>query len=209
MAGRHDASCSRRTPRRSADAATAAEADGPPDVPPPARAPAASRRPSMKLSEKLAALEEEETPARPRKAAADHGPRRPAPAPPRRAGQEPARRRVVGASRSARCASSSSPRSPPRWQGLTGDALITEVKTALDKILQREDVQVSPARAPQVRPGGHPGHARLRPARPAAAGRRPVTEIMCNAYDEIWVERGGPHRAHRPVLHRRRRSTAR
>jgi pilus assembly protein CpaF len=63
------------------------------------------------------------------------------------------------------------------------------VREALDRILQREDVSVTPLERRRFVAGGV-GHPRLRPARPAA-GRRDITEVMCNAFDDIWVEREG------------------
>ena len=91
----------------------------------------------MKLSEKLAALEEEDRRSTKATGAAKA-----------RAGDGRARTR----SRSAASWDASKRKVrelvltdvAPRIRGLSGDALTSEVKTALDKILQREDVKVSP-----------------------------------------------------------------
>ncbi|MDQ3353208.1 MAG: CpaF family protein [Actinomycetota bacterium] len=78
----------------------------------------------------------------------------------------------------------------PRMAGLSGPALANEVKEALDRILQREDVQVSPLERRKF----------VRELIQDALGYGPldpllqdptITEIMCNAFDDIWVERQG------------------
>jgi pilus assembly protein CpaF len=73
---------------------------------------------------------------------------------------------------------------------LKGPALEKEVKATLDRILRREDVRVSPIErqkflnevlsdtlgyGPLDEPLRDPG----------------ITEIMCNSYDDIWIERQG------------------
>jgi pilus assembly protein CpaF len=142
----------------------------------------------MKLSEKLAALEEEEkaaenangtlTPsAARRKAATTTGPR------PRTVPTSwDATKRQVRELVMEEVA--------PRMRGLTSDELTTEVKDAVDRILQREDVSVSPLeRRKFVQEmisdtlGYGPLDALLQDAT--------VTEIMCNNHDDIWVERNG------------------
>jgi pilus assembly protein CpaF len=78
----------------------------------------------------------------------------------------------------------------PKMQGLTGDALVTEVKNALDRILQREDVRVSPLerrKFVQEMISDTLGYGPLDPLLQDTS----VTEIMCNNFDEIWVERAG------------------
>ncbi|MGH9036815.1 MAG: CpaF family protein, partial [Acidimicrobiia bacterium] len=71
-----------------------------------------------------------------------------------------------------------------------GDDLEKEVKASLDRILQREDVRISPierrkfvAEVMSDTLGYGPLDAPL--ADPT------VTEIMCNGHDKIWVERNG------------------
>ncbi|MDQ3462455.1 MAG: Flp pilus assembly complex ATPase component TadA, partial [Actinomycetota bacterium] len=137
----------------------------------------------MKLSEKLAILDEEErretnvpttsTPSR----------RRPVNARPRRSDEswDANKRKVLDLVREEIA---------PRMAGLTGPALATEVKDALDRILQREDVQVSPMERRKF----------VRELIQDALGYGPldpllqdptITEIMCNSFDDIWVEREG------------------
>ncbi|MBA2283497.1 MAG: CpaF family protein [Acidimicrobiia bacterium] len=75
-------------------------------------------------------------------------------------------------------------------QGLTAEALIGEVKTALDKILQREDVQVSPLerrKFVQEMISDTLGYGPLDPL----LGDDSITEVMCNSFDDIWIEREG------------------
>lgn len=71
-----------------------------------------------------------------------------------------------------------------------GEALEKEVKGALDRILQREEVRVSPVERRKFIDemlsdilGYGPLDALL--ADPS------ITEIMCNGYDRVWVERAG------------------
>jgi pilus assembly protein CpaF len=78
----------------------------------------------------------------------------------------------------------------PRMQGLSGAALTAEVKAALDNILQREDVRVSPLerrKFVQEMIQDTLGYGPLDPLLQDIT----VSEIMCNAHDEIWAERMG------------------
>ena len=78
----------------------------------------------------------------------------------------------------------------PRMQGLSGEELAAEVKTALDSILQREDVEVTPLerrRFVQEMMSDTLGYGPLDPL----LADDTITEVMCNAYDDIWVEREG------------------
>src|SRR4030095_1238408 len=94
----------------------------------------------MKLSEKLAALEQEES----REAAES------APAPP--AAGVPKRTRSTGRPKAASTWDATKKKVrelgmeevAPRMQGLSAEELAVEVKNALDQILQREDVEVTP-----------------------------------------------------------------
>jgi pilus assembly protein CpaF len=142
----------------------------------------------MKLSEKLAALEEEEkaaenangtlTPsAARRKAAATTGPRaRTVPT------SWDATKRQVRELVMEEVA--------PRMRGLTSDELTTEVKESVDRILQREDVSVSPLerrKFVQEMISDTLGYGPL----DALLHDTSVTEIMCNNHDDIWIERSG------------------
>jgi len=141
----------------------------------------------MKLSEKLAALEEEEK----REAAAGA-----APAP---AGTVAQVRRRTGTSSAPRDGWDAMKKKvrehvleevAPKMQGLSGEDLTAEVKQALDRILQREDVQVSPLerrKFVQEMISDTLGYGPL----DSLLADESITEVMCNAYDDIWVEREG------------------
>jgi pilus assembly protein CpaF len=78
----------------------------------------------------------------------------------------------------------------PKMKGLTGDELTSEVKSALDRILQREDVTVSPLerrKFVQEMIADTLGYGPLDPL----LQDETITEIMCNSFDDIWVEREG------------------
>jgi len=75
-------------------------------------------------------------------------------------------------------------------KALTGAPLEKEVKATLDRILRREDVRVSPVERQKF----------LNEVLSDTLGYGPldeplrdptITEIMCNSYDEIWIERQG------------------
>src|SRR5213079_1527561 len=66
----------------------------------------------------------------------------------------------------------------PKMSGLTDAELMKEVRTALDRIVQREDVKVSRDTL---------GYGPLDPL----LADDSVTEVMCNNFDDIWVERDG------------------
>jgi pilus assembly protein CpaF len=137
----------------------------------------------MKLSEKLAILEEEEQRAMNGTSASAPLRRRPVNARPRRSdgNWDANKRKVLDLVREEIA---------PRMSGLSGNAVTTEVKEALDRILQREDVKVSPMERRKF----------VRELIQDALGYGPldpllqdptITEIMCNAFDDIWVERQG------------------
>ncbi len=138
----------------------------------------------MKLSEKLAILEEEERRATEGATTTTTSPRRrPVKARPKRSGGnwDANKRKVLDLVREEMA---------PRMAGLSGDALTTEVREVLDRILQREDVQVSPMeRRTFVREliQDALGYGPLDPLLHDPT----VTEIMCNGFDDIWVEREG------------------
>ncbi|MEY2472258.1 MAG: pilus assembly protein CpaF [Actinomycetota bacterium] len=131
----------------------------------------------MKLSEKLAALEDDETPDTPPAAKVQ----RPTKAAHANTSWEASKRKV----RDLVLADLA-----PRMAGLDGDALRAEVKTCVDKFLTREDVKVSPAerrRFVDEVMQDTLGYGALEPL----LADESVTEIMCNGHDEIWVERAG------------------
>src|SRR4051794_29323726 len=144
----------------------------------------------MKLSEKLAALEEEEK----QQQAAVPAPGTLAPAPTRRRSTSTSNTRKGGSSsweatkRKVRALVLEEV--APKMQGLTSDELTREVKSALDGILQREDVTVSPLerrKFVQEMIADTLGYGPLDPLLQDDS----ITEIMCNSFDDIWVERDG------------------
>ena len=137
----------------------------------------------MKLSEKLAILEDEERRSAGAEDATSPTRRRTIHARPRKSGGDwdANKRKVLELVREDIA---------PRMAGLSGPALANEVKLALDRILQREDVKVSPMERRKF----------VRELIQDALGYGPldpllqdpmITEIMCNAFDDIWVEREG------------------
>src|SRR5256714_12483046 len=140
----------------------------------------------MKLSEKLASLEEAARPAAPatgasatrRAAAARVEQPKPRRGSPNRSASKRKVRDLVLTELS------------PKMAGPHGDALATEVRLALDKILQREDVKVSPLerrRFLQEMLQDILGYGPLDPL----LEDETITEIMCNSFDSIWIERDG------------------
>src|SRR4051812_10530293 len=141
----------------------------------------------MKLSEKLAALEEEEKLAAPE------------PSDPLAPGVVKRRTSTSARARGGDGSWDATKRKvrelvldevAPRMQGLTNDELTNEVKAALDRILQREDVSVSPLerrKFVQEVIADTLGYGPLDPLLQDSS----ITEIMCNDYDDIWIERNG------------------
>ncbi|HEX2275416.1 MAG TPA: ATPase, T2SS/T4P/T4SS family, partial [Acidimicrobiales bacterium] len=144
----------------------------------------------MKLSDKLAALEEQERQASAKKS--------------NNAVVETARRRArtgesTAAKRSASASWAESKRKvrelvlqevAPKVSGLSSEALAAEVRAALDRILQREDVKVSPRERRafvQEMIQDTLGYGPLDPF----LSDPTITEVMCNSYEDIWIEREG------------------
>ena len=146
----------------------------------------------MKLSEKLAALEEAER----RETESTMPASMPGQAPAKRVGGSggPAKTKRVpnesweASKRKVRDLVLSEV--APKMGNLAGDALIAEVKTALDGILQREDVKVSPLERRKFVEEVIQDTLGYGPLDPLLADPS-ITEVMCNAYDDIWVEREG------------------
>jgi pilus assembly protein CpaF len=78
----------------------------------------------------------------------------------------------------------------PKMGNLQGDSLITEVKAALDRIVEREEVRVSPLERRKFVQEVIQDTLGYGPLDPLLSDDS-ITEIMCNRYDEIWVERAG------------------
>jgi pilus assembly protein CpaF len=144
----------------------------------------------MKLSEKLAALEQAEEQQKMTSSATDEEP----------GAAAPARRKPASKAATARTSGWDTQKRKvrelvleevaPKMQGLSTEEIQTEVRTTLDRILQREDVSVTPLerrRFVQEVISDTLGYGPLDPL--LADGT--ITEVMCNAYDDIWVEREG------------------
>ncbi len=155
----------------------------------------------MKLSDKLAALEDQEraSTTSTRSTAA-----RAAATSPEQARRRPAATGAAGGSAQARRTTSTASWTAskrkvrelvlsevaPKVNGLSPDKLATEVKSALDRIIQREDVKVSPRERRaflQEMIQDTLGYGPLDPL----LNDPSITEVMCNNYDDIWVERDG------------------
>jgi pilus assembly protein CpaF len=80
----------------------------------------------------------------------------------------------------------------PRLTGAKRDPaeLEREVKAALDRILQREDVRISPVERRKFLAEMMSDTLGYGPLDEPLADPT-ITEIMCNAYNKIWVERSG------------------
>lgn len=138
----------------------------------------------MKLSEKLAALEEEEG-----KDAKDETPTEDA----------PARRPKPSRSKSGGSPWDDTKKQVRRLvldeiadkiKELDAEEREDELRTALDKILQREDIQVTPLERRRFVAEMVADTLGYGPLDPLLADEA-VTEVMCNAYDDIWVEKDG------------------
>ena len=66
----------------------------------------------------------------------------------------------------------------------------TELREALDRILQREDISVTPIERRRFVAEMVSDTLGYGPLDPLLA-EESITEVMCNAYDDIWVERDG------------------
>ena len=151
----------------------------------------------MKLSDKLAALEEQERATIRTTSVGGDQARRKAAARPAATNGANGTRRTSAASWHA---SKRKVRElvlaevAPKVSGLSGENLAAEVKSALDQIIQREDVKVSPRERRafvQEMIQDTLGYGPLDPLLQDPS----ITEVMCNSYEDIWVERDG--RLHR------------
>ncbi len=143
----------------------------------------------MKLSDKLAAIEEDERiaaePARARR------PGRPGAQPERTPdGLQAARRASGWQDKKRKVRDLVLAEVAPKIGGLSGDKIANEVRLALDRILEREDVRVSPSERRKFVQEVIQDTLGYGPLDPMLADTS-ITEIMCNNYDDIWVERDG------------------
>ena len=75
-------------------------------------------------------------------------------------------------------------------KALHGAALAKEVKTTVDRVLRREDMRVSPLERQKFVDEVMSDTLGYGPL-DAPLSDTTITEIMCNAYDDIWIEREG------------------
>ncbi|MEA2900884.1 MAG: pilus assembly protein CpaF [Actinomycetota bacterium] len=152
----------------------------------------------MKLSDKLAALEDQERAATSSRSALTSGEtaRRRVTTRPTDTGQTATARRAGATSAASWHASKKKVRElvlaevAPKVHGLTPEGLTNEVKSALDRIISREDVKISPRERRtflQEMIQDTLGYGPLDPLLQDPS----ITEIMCNNYDDIWIERDG------------------
>lgn len=78
----------------------------------------------------------------------------------------------------------------PKMGTLKGEALNAELRGALDRILERQEVQVSPLQRRKFVQEVIQDTLGYGPLDPLLQDHS-ITEIMCNSFDEIWVERSG------------------
>jgi pilus assembly protein CpaF len=77
-----------------------------------------------------------------------------------------------------------------RIRELDADERENELREALDRILQREDISVTPIERRRFVAEMVSDTLGYGPLDPLLADDD-ITEVMCNAFDDIWVERGG------------------
>ena len=146
----------------------------------------------MKLSEKLAALEAEERAQKSSEEKSGNGGARRGVRTERRAG--PDRRSTstwTDTKRKVRDLVLTD--LAPKLAGpkaLSGPALAKEVKATVDRVLRREDMKISPIERQKFVDEVMSDTLGYGPL-DAPLSDPTITEIMCNAYDDIWIEREG------------------
>ena len=78
----------------------------------------------------------------------------------------------------------------PRMGGLEGEALQTEVRATIDRFVRHEDLRIAPRDRRAFVDEVYADTLGYGPLEPLLFDET-VTEIMCNGYDEVWVERDG------------------
>jgi pilus assembly protein CpaF len=145
----------------------------------------------MKLSEKLAALDAEERSQKDKEKGGNAGPRRGARTE-RRAG--PDRRSPTSWTDTKRKVREHVlAELAPKLTGpkaLNGAPLAKEVKATVDRVLRREDMRISPLERQKFVDEVMSDTLGYGPL-DAPLSDSTITEIMCNAYDDIWIEREG------------------
>ncbi len=75
-------------------------------------------------------------------------------------------------------------------KALSGPALAKEVKTTVDRVLRREDMKISPIERQKFVDEVMSDTLGYGPL-DSPLSDPTITEIMCNSYDDIWIEREG------------------
>jgi hypothetical protein len=96
----------------------------------------------------------------------------------------------------------------PRLRTLEGAALQADIRTTIDRVLRQEDVRVSPRDRQALVDEMMADTLGYGPLDPLLFEDESVTEIMCNGYDEVWVERERPTRGGRASRSPTRPTTA-
>ncbi|HEU5152796.1 MAG TPA: CpaF family protein [Iamia sp.] len=78
----------------------------------------------------------------------------------------------------------------PRMGGLEGEALQVEVRAAIERYIRHEDLRIAPRDRRAFADEVYADTLGYGPLEPLLFDES-VTEIMCNGYDEVWVERDG------------------
>ncbi|MGH2728655.1 MAG: CpaF family protein [Actinomycetota bacterium] len=144
----------------------------------------------MKLSEKLAALEAEQR-AADKETEKNSGVNRRNPRSDRRAGND--RRATSWTDTKRKVREHVLADLAPKLVGpkaLSGPALAKEVKGTVDRVLRREDMRISPIERQKFVDEVMSDTLGYGPL-DAPLADTTITEIMCNAFDDIWIEREG------------------
>jgi len=146
----------------------------------------------MKLSEKLAALEAEERAQKGSEEKSGHGGARRSVRSDRRAGAD-RRSTTTWTDTKRKVRDLVLTELAPKLAGpkaLSGPALAKEVKATVDRVLRREDMKISPIERQKFVDEVMSDTLGYGPL-DAPLSDPTITEIMCNSYDDIWIEREG------------------
>jgi len=134
---------------------------------------------------------ETEAPARPRPAASDPiGPGKDVPPTPRRRSTDRTTSNDLWSQSKTKVQAKVLAEIAPRAANLSPDELRTQVRNTVNEILEREDIGISPIERQRFVEEMLEDSLGYGPLEVLLADGG-ITEIMCNAYDEIWIERKG------------------
>jgi pilus assembly protein CpaF len=146
----------------------------------------------MKLSEKLAALEAEERAQKGSEEKSGNGNARRGARSERRAGPD-RRSTTTWTDTKRKVRELVLTDLAPKLAGpkaLSGPALAKEVKTTVDRVLRREDMKISPIERQKFVDEVMSDTLGYGPL-DSPLSDPTITEIMCNSYDDVWIERAG------------------